>query len=160
MRDSSEWARVHQEVVKQTYRQWMKPRTKPIFIFHQTSNVKKKYQAWRFSEDWDFSANFSIWMYTWLAWVPNTVPRQHYLGKELSKYFIFDFPQPPVFSQYSNFKSLLSTHTHLQRGYWRGEPKRADSTCIYNYLFLYHSAMSSLCGNLDMPSTCFPDAFN
>lgn len=29
--------------------------------------VKKKNQAWWFSEDWDFSANFSIWMYTWLA---------------------------------------------------------------------------------------------
>lgn len=39
-----------------------------IFIFHHTSihnTCQKKYQAWWFSEGRDFSANFSIWMYTW-----------------------------------------------------------------------------------------------
>lgn len=131
-----------------------------FYLSSDFKHVKKKHQAWWFSEDWDFSANFSIWMYTWLAaeyWTlyqDNTTSEKNWAN---TSSLIFLNHQ---FSQYSNFKSLLSTHTHLQKGYWRGEPKRADSTCIYNYLFLYHSAMSSLCGNLDMPSTCFPDAFD
>lgn len=86
--------------------------------------------------------------------VLNTVPNQHYLEKELSKYFIFDFPQPPVFSQYSNFKSLLFIHTRFQRDYWRSESTCADSTCIINIHFCITLQYPAFVATL----TCHPPA--
>lgn len=48
-------------------------------------------------------------------WVLNTVPNQHCFKKELNKYLISDFSQPPVFVQHSHFKnfSLLTVFLNL-----------------------------------------------
>lgn len=48
-------------------------------------------------------------------WVLNTIPNQHCLEEELSKFFISDFLQPSVFIQYRHFKnfSLLTLRLNL-----------------------------------------------
>lgn len=139
----------------------MKPQTKLTFTFHQTkihNTYQKKYQAWLFSEDQDFSANFSIWMHTWLAteyWIlyqTNTTSKKNWAN---TSSLIFLNLQCSA----NTATSKAFTHIHLQRDYRTSKPKRADSTCIYKYPFLYHSAISSLCGNFDMPSHLLPWCF-